>query len=260
MAPTLRLHLLLFSAAFLANGQEGQLVEVRHAANWDESAQEGVCEIRVWVGEEAEIEFRWDKYSILATRGGEAFDGNSACNRPLDTRGLTDFKLAKQYGRGMVTLVQAPKAGGDEPVIVRVRDQPAGAGACHFRLTWSYAPSAAGVAPGDSSYVARKQGSGHCNLGGQEMSFTRAEIALRPGGTAQISLYGDSLLQVMGRWRRVEDRIELELNGARNMRGMKAQGQIVGRLDGERLVDYSSVSFSGATADGKPIDVTFNAQ
>ena len=60
----------------LPPGKERQIVEVSHAANWDESAQEGVCDIRVWVGEEAEIEFRWDKYSMLATRGGEAFDAN----------------------------------------------------------------------------------------------------------------------------------------------------------------------------------------
>ena len=47
----------------------------------------------------------------------------------MNTAGLTDFKLLKQYGRGMVTLVQAARPGGDDPVIVRVRDQPAGTGA-----------------------------------------------------------------------------------------------------------------------------------
>ena len=199
-------------------------MEVSHAADWDESAQEGVCDIRVWVGEEAEIEFRWDKYSILATRGGEAFDANSSCNRPLNTA---------------------------------VRDQPAGTGAYHFRLTWSYAAQSQAT---DGGYAARKQGNGHCNNGGQEMNFTRAEVSLRPGGAAQISLYGETMLQVMGRWRRVEDRIELDINSARGMRGAKATGQIIGKLDGDRLIDYSSISFSGTTPDGKSLDVTFNAQ
>ena len=257
MAQTYPLSPLLLGAAFLASGQERQIVEVSHAANWDESAQEGVCDIRVWAGEEAEIEFRWDKYSMLATRGGEAFDANSSCNRPLNTAGLTDFKLLKQYGRGMVTLVQAARPGGEDPVIVRVRDQPAGTGAYHFRLTWSYATQPQAT---DGGYAARKQGNGHCNNGGQEMNFTRAEVSLRPGGAAQISLYGETMLQVMGRWRRVEDRIELDINSARGMRGAKATGQIIGKLDGDRLVDYSSISFSGTTPDGKSLDVTFNAQ
>lgn len=181
---------LLLSAACLALAQDRQqqLVEVHHAANWDESAQEGICDIRVWVAEEAEIEFRWDKYSIQAPRGGEAFDANSSCNRPLNTSGLADFKLLKRYGRGTVTLVPQTE--------------------------------------GNASFAARKQGSGHCNIGGQEMNFTHSEISLRPGGSAQISLYGDTLLKVMGRWRRVDDRIELDITNARGMRGAKAQGQL----------------------------------
>ena len=262
MARLYPLPTLLLSAACAmlpAQEQQQQLVEVHHAANWDESAPEGLCEIRVWVAEEAEIEFRWDKYSIQAPRGGEAFDANSSCNRPLNTSGLADFKLLKQYGRGTVTLVQGAKAGGDEPVIIRVRDQAAGTGAYHFRLSWSYA-AAAPPTEGNASFAARKQGSGHCNIGGQEMNFTRSEISLRPGGSAQISLYGDTLLQVMGRWRRVDDRIELDITNARGMRGAKAQGQIMGRMEGDRLVDYSSVSFSGMTGDGKGLDATFNAQ
>ena len=248
----------LLSAACLVPVQ-AQVVEVGHAGNWDEAAQEGVCDIRVWVGEEAEIEFRWDKYSVTVPNGGEAFDANSTCNRPLDTKAMANFRFAKQYGRGTVTLVQGVKAGDDAPVIVRVRDQPAGTGAYHFRLTWSYA---AGSAPtgGAGMFAARKQGSGHCNIGGQEMSFTRSEVSLHPGGAAQISLYGDTLLQVSGRWRRVDDRIELEITNARGMRGAGASGQIIGRLEGDRLADYSSVSFSGTTGDGKNIDATFNAQ
>ena len=258
MSRTSLFSLFLSSAAALVPAH-AQVVEVSHAGNWDDAAQEGVCDIRVWVGEEAEIEFRWDKYSVTAPNGGEAFDANSTCNRPLDTKGMANFRFVKQYGRGTVTLVQGVKAGDDAPVIVRVRDQPAGTGAYHFRLTWSYA---SGSTPTDGAgmFAARKQGSGHCNIGGQEMNFTRSEISLRPGGAAQINLYGDTLLQVSGRWRRVEDRIELEITNARGMRGAKAVGQIIGRLDGERLADYSSVSFSGATGDGKNIDVTFNAQ
>jgi hypothetical protein len=198
------------------------------------------------VGEEAEIEFRWDKYSMLATRGGEAFDANSSCNRPLDTKGLSvwprrgDARARGQAGR---------RRSGD---CARVRDQMGGTGAYHFRLTWSYAAAT-------PTRSARK-GSGYCNIGGQEMNFTRSEIMLRPGGAVQISLYGDTLLQAAGRWRKVDDRLELEITNVRGMRGAKAQGVIMGRLEGERLVDYSTVSFGGTTADGKNLDVTFNAQ
>lgn len=80
---------LLFAVALPA--QDRVLVEARHAANWDDAAREGVCDIRVWVADEAEIEFRWDKYTMVATRGDEALDANTSCNRPLDTNGLGDF-------------------------------------------------------------------------------------------------------------------------------------------------------------------------
>ncbi|MCC6540109.1 MAG: hypothetical protein IT162_21350 [Bryobacterales bacterium] len=252
------LPLLLLTA--LLPAQDRVLVEARHAANWDDAAREGVCDIRLWVAEEAELEFRWDKYTMVATRGDEALDANTSCNRPLDTNGLGDFRMSKLYGRGQVTLVQGAAAGGDAPVILRVRDREPGTGAYHIRLTWNYN---AGGAPGGgpSAFAARKQGNGQCDIGGQKMNFTRSEVQLRADGAATIHFYGDSTLQLMGRWRRIDDRrAELNIFSGRGMRGFRAQGEIIGRFEGDRLADYQTITVSGTTPDSKNLDVTFNAQ
>lgn len=165
--------------------------------------------------------------------------------------------MNKLYGRGQVTLVQGATPGGDAPVILRVRDREAGTGAYHIRLTWNY--NAGGAGP--SAFAARKQGNGQCDLGGQKMNFTRSEVQLRAGGAATINLYGDSTLQLMGRWRRVDDQhAELNIVSARGLRGFRAQGEIIGRFEGDRLADYQTIAVSGTTPDNKNLDVTFNAQ
>ncbi len=248
----------MFTLPAVLPAQERLLVEARHAANWDDAAREGVCDIRVWVADEAEIEFRWDKYTMVATRGDEVLDANTSCNRPLDTNGLGDFRMNKVYGRGQVTLVQAAVPAGEAPVILRVRDREPGTGAYHIRLTWNYN---AGGGAGPSAFAARKQGNGQCDVGGQKMNFTRSEVQLRADGAATINLYGESTLQLMGRWRRVDDQhVELTITNARGMRGFRAQGEIIGRFEGDRLADYQTITVSGTTPDNKNLDVTFNAQ
>jgi len=53
---------------------------------------------------------------------------------------------------------------------------------------------------------------------------------------------------------------ERNIVSARGLRGFRAQGEIIGRLEGDRLADYETITVSGATPDNGSLDVTLNAQ
>jgi hypothetical protein len=233
---------LLVCLAAYAQGPDS-LFRPKQMKNYEERSQEGRCVLRVWIDDEADVELQGDHVRIRVIAGQAGRDDGSECSQPLPEGGFTRFQWRGIDGRGEVRLVQEPRPGNNYTAIVAIRDKRAGGEGYTFELSWSHdgsRPVQAGSAqqgqpsgpqrtaanilpdlgrsrapsPGASSYNEILRGTGTLRLGASEQQLVRAWLNLQAGGAAEVVVYGDEVIPLLGRWTESgPDRIDLEIKG-----------------------------------------------
>lgn len=134
-----KLALAVSAAMLLAPGatfaQESQSKIARNR-DWNPAADEGRCQLRVWVDDTARIRLRGDDIWIETQRGERAYDQGSFCNQPLPFHGVQDFRVTAERGRGRIEDVNAPNRRNNFTGTLKVED-PQNGGSLHvINIAW----------------------------------------------------------------------------------------------------------------------------
>ncbi len=232
---------IVFSVAAYAQGQDA-VFRPKEMRNYDPRSPEGRCILRVWIDDEADVELQGDQVRIRVIGGQAGRDDGSECSQPMPGGGFTRFQWRGIDGRGDVRLVQEPRPGNNYTAIVAIRDKRGGGEGYSFELSWAHdgsrtqgagAPpqvtepqrtATGGIlpdlgrsrspSPAATSYNETLRGRGTLRLGTREQQVVRAWLNLEAGGTAEVVVYGDDVVTLLGRWTgRGTDLIDLEIKG-----------------------------------------------
>jgi hypothetical protein len=80
-----------------------------HAPEWNVSAPDGYCRLRIWVDDRARVQLRGDQIIVDTNSGKRSFDEGSVCTQPLPATNVADFRVTAERGRGQVVEVRAPE-------------------------------------------------------------------------------------------------------------------------------------------------------
>jgi hypothetical protein len=139
-----RLLLTVVCCVWPALGQNNaEEVTVRRAASWNSNANDGWCEIRVWVDEEAEIGMQGDRLKLKTVRGRATRDNGSTCSAPIPAN-VQDFRFRTVDGRGEVQVLEPPDFRNRWEAVIRIRDTRPGADYYYYRLDWGRGGTASG--------------------------------------------------------------------------------------------------------------------
>lgn len=167
-------------------GAQDTSFQVRRMKEWNESARDGRCVLRVMVDDEVDVELRRDQVLIRRISGQPGRDDGTECTQPLPLSLFTRFSFRGVDGRGEARLSQEPRPGNNFTAIVTIRDTRRGQEGYTFELTWttdgqpyqgsmeSTAPQGGGGYFGTSSTPAPGQGGG-----------ILPALSRRPGGESQ---------------------------------------------------------------------------
>ena len=81
---------------------------IARATDWNLSAAEGHCQLRVFVDDRATVQLRGDQVIVNTRSGRTSYDQGSVCNQPLPFHEVADFHVSANRGRGSITDVHAP--------------------------------------------------------------------------------------------------------------------------------------------------------
>jgi hypothetical protein len=94
------------SAAALA--QDYNSYRLGRAPDWNVNAADGMCRLRIWVDDRAQVQLRGDQIIVNTTSGKRSFDQGSVCTQPLPFHGVDNFRVTTEHGRGQVIEVREP--------------------------------------------------------------------------------------------------------------------------------------------------------
>jgi hypothetical protein len=111
--------------------------QVKRMKEWNESARDGKCILRVMVDDEVDVELQRDTVLIRRITGQPGRDDGSECTQPLPQSYFTRFAFRGIDGRGEVRLAQEPRPGNSFTAIVTIRDPKRGQEGYTFELSWT---------------------------------------------------------------------------------------------------------------------------
>jgi hypothetical protein len=103
---------LTLGGAFAAQAQDyrndNYTYRLGRSADWNVSAADGMCRLRIWVDDRATVNLRGDQIVVNTTSGKRSFDQGSVCSQPLPFHGVQNFRVSAEQGRGQVIEVREP--------------------------------------------------------------------------------------------------------------------------------------------------------
>ncbi len=247
---------ILWLGCTLLCAQQDPVFRPKQMRDYNPRAADGRCIIRVRLDDESDVELRGDRVLLRTLTGRPGRDDGSECSQPLPAGGFSKFAFRGIDGRGEVRLVQEPRLGNQWTAIVAIRDKKGGDEGYTFELSWTADPNAAPVASSGSSVFGQTPSSSgggilpNLGLGGQtpiqakftgfdetlsstgalrvnnqDQNIRRLRANLRNDGNAEITLYGNEVLQMSGRWSGGGNALDLAIT---NVGGDSASGR--GRL------------------------------
>ena len=119
-----------------ALAQDNSSFRIGRAADWNLSSADGVCRLRVWVDDRAEVQMRGDEVIVRTESGQRSFDRGSVCNQPLPQHRVEDFRVTAERGRGAVFDVRAPSRRNDFTGQMRIDDPQNGGDEYDIVVAW----------------------------------------------------------------------------------------------------------------------------
>lgn len=78
------------------------------APDWNVNAADGMCRLRIWVDDRAQVQLRGDQIIVNTSSGKRSFDQGSVCTQPLPFHRVDNFRVTTEQGRGQVIEVREP--------------------------------------------------------------------------------------------------------------------------------------------------------
>lgn len=147
---------LLVSSTLAVAGSATALAQARYAddysfrvgraADWNISAPDGQCRLRIWVDDKAQVQMRGDQIIVRTETGERSFDQGSVCTQPLPFHRVDDFRVTAERGRGAVFDVEPPRRRNNFTGSVHIDDPQNGGETYELLVAW-HNPEARRVAP-----------------------------------------------------------------------------------------------------------------
>jgi len=109
---------------------------VGRAPEWNLAAADGVCRLRIWVDDAAQVQMRGDQIIVRTDSGKRSFDQGSVCNQPLPFHPVDDFRVTAEKGRGHVLYVNPPLRRNNYTGTVRIEDPQRGGDSYELVVAW----------------------------------------------------------------------------------------------------------------------------
>lgn len=109
---------------------------IGRAPEWNPAAQDGVCRLRVWVDDRAQVQMRGDQIIVRTQDGKRSFDQGSVCNQPLPFGRVDDFRITAERGRGSVYDVNAPSRRNNFTSTFAITDPQNGGDSYEIVVAW----------------------------------------------------------------------------------------------------------------------------
>jgi hypothetical protein len=106
------------------------------APDWNVSAAEGMCRLRIWVDDKARVQLRGDQIIVDTASGKRSFDQGSVCTQPLPFHRVDDFRVTTQQGRGQVYEVREPERRNNYTGAVTIADPQNGGDTYDIVMAW----------------------------------------------------------------------------------------------------------------------------
>ena len=116
------------------------------APEWNLTAPDGQCRLRVWVDDKADVQMRGDQIIVKTHTGRRSFDQGSVCNQPLPFHRVDDFRVVAERGRGEVFDVNPPNRRNNFTSTITIDDPQPGGETYDIVVAWRN-PDAVRVAP-----------------------------------------------------------------------------------------------------------------
>jgi hypothetical protein len=115
------------------------------APDWNVSAPDGTCHLRIWVDDRARVQLHGDQITVDTHSGKRSFDEGSVCTQPLPVGPVADFNVTTARGRGQVIEVRPPDPGNNYTGAMTVIDPQNGGDTYDIVVSW-HNPGAPAVA------------------------------------------------------------------------------------------------------------------
>ena len=106
------------------------------APDWNVSAEQGSCRLRVWVDDRATVQLRGDQIIVNTRSGKRSFDEGSVCTQPLPFHHVEDFRVTANDARGRITEVVPPRRANNFTGTIAIDDPQPGAATYDLVVSW----------------------------------------------------------------------------------------------------------------------------
>lgn len=106
------------------------------APDWNVNAADGMCRLRVWVDDRAQVHLRGDQIIVHTNSGKRSFDQGSVCTQPLPFHRVHDFRVATEQGRGQVIELREPTRRNNFTGAVTIVDPQNGGDTYEIVMAW----------------------------------------------------------------------------------------------------------------------------
>jgi hypothetical protein len=113
------------------------------APDWNVAAADGMCRLRVFVDDKAQVSIRGDQILVRTESGQRSYDQGSVCTQPLPFGPVDDFRVTLESGRGTLHDVTAPNRRNNYTAALRIDDPQRAGETYEMVLAWRNPGSAA---------------------------------------------------------------------------------------------------------------------
>ena len=106
------------------------------ASDWNVAAADGMCRLRVFVDDKAQVQVRGDQVLVRTESGQRSYDQGSVCTQPLPFGPVDDFRVTLENGRGTIHDVTPPNRRNNYTAALRIEDPQRAGDTYEMVLAW----------------------------------------------------------------------------------------------------------------------------
>jgi len=119
-----------------AVAQDNYSYRLGRAPDWNVGAADGMCRLRIWVDDRAQVQLRGDQIIVNTSSGKRSFDQGSVCTQPLPFHAVDNFRVSTQQGRGQVIELREPTRRNNYTGAVTIVDPQNGGETYELVMSW----------------------------------------------------------------------------------------------------------------------------
>ncbi|HUP28943.1 MAG TPA: hypothetical protein VM122_02130 [Usitatibacter sp.] len=138
------IHSLVIAALALASGAavaqpryaDDYSFRAGRAPDWNVASADGMCRLRVYVDDKAQVSVRGDQILVRTESGQRSYDQGSVCTQPLPFGPVDNFRVTLESGRGSIHDVVPPNRRNNYTAAMRIDDPDRAGDTYEMVLAW----------------------------------------------------------------------------------------------------------------------------